>query len=66
VPIHQYNFPTKIHFGSGSITLLSGALQEANPGYGGYQRHAEQATWFLHQGKVESAETVCRTRQWLT
>jgi alcohol dehydrogenase class IV len=30
VPIHQYNFPTKIHFGSGSVALLSGALQEAN------------------------------------
>jgi alcohol dehydrogenase class IV len=30
VPIHQYNFPTKIHFGSGSIALLSEALKEAN------------------------------------
>lgn len=28
--IHQYNFPTKIHFGSGSITLLAGALAEAD------------------------------------
>ncbi|HWA72563.1 MAG TPA: iron-containing alcohol dehydrogenase [Polyangiaceae bacterium] len=26
--IHQYNFPTKIHFGSGSIALLSDALAE--------------------------------------
>jgi alcohol dehydrogenase class IV len=28
VAIHQYNFPTKIHFGSGSIALLSDALSE--------------------------------------
>jgi alcohol dehydrogenase class IV len=28
VAIHQYNFPTKIHFGSGSIALLSDALAE--------------------------------------
>jgi alcohol dehydrogenase class IV len=29
VSIYQYNFPTKIHFGSGSIALLSDALKEA-------------------------------------
>lgn len=28
--IHQYNFPTKIHFGAGSIALLSEALLDAN------------------------------------
>jgi alcohol dehydrogenase class IV len=27
--ISQYNFPTRIHFGSGSTTLLAGALREA-------------------------------------
>jgi alcohol dehydrogenase class IV len=29
VAIHQYNFPTKIHFGSGSVALLADALAEA-------------------------------------
>jgi alcohol dehydrogenase class IV len=29
VTIHQYNFPTKIHFGAGAIGLLPGALREA-------------------------------------
>lgn len=27
--IYQYNFPTKIHFGAGSVALLPGALREA-------------------------------------
>jgi alcohol dehydrogenase class IV len=30
VAIHQYNFPTKIHFGAGAIGLLPGALREAS------------------------------------
>ena len=29
MPIHQYHFPTKIHFGAGAIGLLPGALREA-------------------------------------
>jgi hypothetical protein len=28
--IHQYNFPTRIHFGAGAIGLLPGALREAS------------------------------------
>lgn len=27
--IYQYNFPTRIHFGSGSVSLIPGALREA-------------------------------------
>jgi hypothetical protein len=28
MPIHQYNFPTRIHFGSGAVRLLPDALRE--------------------------------------